>query len=278
MAIYVPNTEIVGISSGQVPADMREHANSVCAIVNQAQIDRNGKPKTALFGLGFTAGAYGDKYFGEQLCGPYLKTIPTVWGEGSGTGFAVGKMLIATAYHVVEDHAPKTLRAVFGLDLDARGSNRRQCQVFDIDRVHAFDRQRDWALLVLRKPLGKERPALPLASAVELERLALNAPLAMIGHPFGQPMQYATGQFIGQRDTSDLAAKIAGFTGNSGSPVFALGRLGKVIGIYKSHDHEEDFEEKREPPHHRCWDYKRVQMGVAQRDLLAAISPLVEYI
>jgi len=134
--------------------------------------------------------------------------------EGSGTGFVVGKNLIATCLHVVGEGRRVQVRLADGSKLDVLA-------------VHAWDRKLD--LAVLRVKGGEDLKALPLGDS---SKLIQGAPVVAIGNPMGLTGSVVQGVLSARRETElgkMLQLAIPVEPGNSGGPV--LDREGRVHGI-----------------------------------------------
>ncbi|MDG1832892.1 MAG: S1C family serine protease, partial [Verrucomicrobiota bacterium] len=134
--------------------------------------------------------------------------------EGSGTGFIVGKNLIATCLHVVGEGRRVQVRLADGKKLE-------------VVSVHAWDRKLD--LAVLRVKGGDDLKALPLGNS---SKLIQGAPVVAIGNPMGLTGSVVQGVLSARRETEMgemLQLAIPVEPGNSGGPV--LDREGRVHGI-----------------------------------------------
>ena len=134
--------------------------------------------------------------------------------EGTGTGFVVGKNLIATCLHVVGEARPVHVRFGDGKKLE-------------VVAVHAWDRKLD--LAVLRVKGGESLKALPLGDS---GKLVQGAPVVAIGNPMGLTGSVVQGVLSARRDIGlgkMLQLAIPVEPGNSGGPV--LDREGRVHGI-----------------------------------------------
>ena len=134
--------------------------------------------------------------------------------EGTGTGFVVGKNLIATCLHVVGEARPVHVQFGDGKKLE-------------VVAVHAWDRKLD--LAVLRVKGGESLKALPLGDS---GKLVQGAPVVAIGNPMGLTGSVVQGVLSARRDMElgeMLQLAIPVEPGNSGGPV--LDREGRVHGI-----------------------------------------------
>ena len=134
--------------------------------------------------------------------------------EGTGTGFVVGKNLIATCLHVVGEARPVHVRLGDGTKLEVLS-------------VHAWDRKLD--LAILRVKGGEELKALALGDSA---RLIQGAPVLAIGNPMGLEGSVVQGVLSARREMElgeMLQLAIPVEPGNSGGPV--LDQEGRVHGI-----------------------------------------------
>ena len=134
--------------------------------------------------------------------------------EGTGTGFVVGKNLIATCLHVVGEARPVHVRLGDGTKLEVLA-------------VHAWDRKLDLAILKIKG--GEALKALALGDSAKLIQ---GAPVVAIGNPMGLEGSVVQGVLSARRkmelgEMLQLAIPVE--PGNSGGPV--LDREGQVHGI-----------------------------------------------
>ena len=134
--------------------------------------------------------------------------------EGSGTGFVVGKNLIATCLHVVGEARAVHVRLGDGKKLK-------------VEAVQAWDRKLD--LAVLRVAGGEGLKALPLADS---SNLVQGTEVLAIGNPMGLTGSVVQGLLSARREFDQvemLQLAIPVEPGNSGGPI--LDREGRVHGI-----------------------------------------------
>jgi len=134
--------------------------------------------------------------------------------EGSGTGFVVGKNLIATCLHVVGEARAVHVRLGDGKKLK-------------VEAVQAWDRKLD--LAVLRVAGGEGLKALPLADS---SKLVQGTEVLAIGNPMGLTGSVVQGLLSARREFDQvemLQLAIPVEPGNSGGPI--LDREGRVHGI-----------------------------------------------
>lgn len=142
-----------------------------------------------------------------------------------GTGFLVGRDVVATARHVVEQIEGKdvrNIRFVFGYrmltDTTARTSIANS-QIYSGVQVLAQSPHTvgaDWALVRLDRPVPDHRVANVRRSGMP----ALGTPVHAIGHPKGLPLKLADQAVVTKVGTSDFLTNLDTFQGNSGCPVF----------------------------------------------------------
>ena len=134
--------------------------------------------------------------------------------EGSGTGFVVGKNLIATCLHVVGEARTVHVRLENGEKLKVEG-------------IQAWDRKLD--LAILRVMGGDDLKPLPLADS---SKLIQGAEVVAIGNPMGLTGSVVQGLLSARREFNQvemLQLAIPVEPGNSGGPI--LDREGRVHGI-----------------------------------------------
>jgi len=156
----------------------------------------------------------------EQLTKSAGKSIVvvTVTGRGGqqqglGSGFVVGKGLIATNLHVVGEARPIQVQFADGAK-------------YDVKAIHASDRRLDLALLKIE---ATDRPILAMGDSDTLKQ---GQPVIALGNPQGLKHSVVTGTVSGRREIDgrnmiQLAIPIE--PGNSGGPL--LDMLGRVHGI-----------------------------------------------
>nr|BDT28709.1 serine protease [Bacteriovorax sp. HI3] len=149
------------------------------------------------------------------------------------TGFLIGPDLMATAGHCFQTSEDCMMKKVI-FDVDSKKQTKKgysvlNSNVFSCKSIVAqsFDGESDFTIIKLdRAP--KKRPALKLNLK---NKIADNARVFMIGHPFGLPLMLSKSAKV-NRNTSDISftAGLDSFEGNSGSPVFNASTL-EVEGI-----------------------------------------------
>ncbi len=149
------------------------------------------------------------------------------------TGFLIGPDLMATAGHCFQTSEDCMMKKVI-FDVDSKKQTKKgysvlNSNVFSCQSIVAqsFDGESDFTIIKLDR-VPKKRPALKLNLK---NKIADNARVFMIGHPFGLPLMLSKSAKV-NRNTSDLTftAGLDSFEGNSGSPVFNASTL-EVEGI-----------------------------------------------
>lgn len=163
-----------------------------------------------------------------------------------GTGFLVGKGIIATNAHVVALLSRGTMELQRGqatIDF-TKERGRFEVQSLDIVSVLALDEDHDLALLALADDVAA-RP--PLVSCEDAS-LPLNASVVAIGYPLDDPVRNPLfisvlfrGIFGVKRAAPGRVVSLKGallshdcstLGGNSGSPVFSMAS-GKLVGVHR---------------------------------------------
>lgn len=149
------------------------------------------------------------------------------------TGFLIGPDLMATAGHCFQTSEDCMMKKVI-FDVDSKKQTKKgysvlNSNVFSCQSIVAqsFDGESDFTIIKLDR-VPKKRPALKLNLK---NKIADNARVFMIGHPFGLPLMLSKSAKV-NNNTSDLTftAGLDSFEGNSGSPVFNANTL-EVEGI-----------------------------------------------
>lgn len=171
---------------------------------------------------------------------------PRIHGATPLTGFLVTRRHLLTAAHGIRGDS-RDLIALFDFTPE-----RLALPDTDGVRRYRFEPGR-WARIT-RTIAASEGPASPDYAILELDREPAERALlpcaidgaigpgdrvSMIGHPFGQPIKVTIGQahdptqhaHVLAREGAFLTTTLDAFRGNSGSPVFAIGRAG-VIAVH----------------------------------------------
>jgi hypothetical protein len=173
-------------------------------------------------------------------------THPRIQSAAPLTGFLVTRQHLLTAAHGLPGEAGE-LMALFDFtpdrlappDIDGvrryRFEPGRWARVARVVAANRGPESGDYAILELdRAPPGRSPTSCAVGRGVEPD-----APVAMIGHPFGQPVQITIGDprtpsthaRALAADGGRLASTLAASRGHSGSPVLALDRDG-VIAVH----------------------------------------------
>lgn len=171
---------------------------------------------------------------------------PRIHGATPLTAFLVTRRHLLTAAHGIRGDC-RDLIALFDFTPDRLGTP-------DADGVRRYRFGPGRWMRVSRMIAAREGPGSPDYAILELDREpADRAPLpcvidgavgpgdrvAMIGHPFGQPVKATIGEAhdstaqarVVAREGAFLTTTLDAFRGNSGSPVLAIGRAG-VIAVH----------------------------------------------
>ncbi len=149
------------------------------------------------------------------------------------TGFMVGKDLMASAGHCFmteEDCANRKI--IFDVDTKKQSSKGYAVftsNVFECKEIisQQMDGDKDYVVIRLKRA-PKNRPALKLNTK---GKIADEARVFMIGHPFGMPLMHSKKAAVaGNSSETIFTAGLDSFIGNSGSPVINAKTL-EVEGI-----------------------------------------------
>lgn len=188
-------------------------ADSVVALVAASSITDNGDGTSTLAGPQFAARYQlcPDEPFGNQ---PVIAFC---------TGFLVDPSIIATAAHCVQESNLKSVRFVFGFEMENATTAETTIpnrEIYQGSRI--LGRQiglegTDWALVQLDRPVLNH----PCVRIRRGNKIADNSGVHVIGHPCGLPKKYAGDATV--RDNTSaryFVANLDTYGGNSGSPVF----------------------------------------------------------
>lgn len=132
---------------------------------------------------------------------------------GVGTGFVVGKGLIATNFHVVGQGRPITVETAEG-------------KSHEVISVEAYDKKKDLALIRIK---DTSVPPLPLGDS---KRIREGQSIVVLGNPRGLKHSVVTGVVSSVRDVNGqkmIQLAIPVERGNSGGPV--VDDQGRVLGV-----------------------------------------------
>lgn len=158
------------------------------------------------------------------------------------TAFLVGKDLVLTAGHCINESNFKKLKLVFGLQMaqptTAKKFNKQKLlatRVYEIIEVISLNTFRepgaervqdvDWSLCKINRSVEDVDPL----EIGEDEDLAISKKICTIGHPDGLLLQISSGAISAISDQI-FFSPITGFKGTSGSPAIDL-LTGKILGI-----------------------------------------------
>lgn len=197
-------------------------AKATVALVDAADTRKNKDGSTTL--LSETLGQR------ENLCaGERFARQPTA---AFCSGVLVGKDLVATAGHCVDEVSLPTTRFVFSYRmLDAATPRTRIAaeNIYEGKSVLARKQDNtgaDYALVRLTRAVSGRAPL-----KIARTKIAGNAPIYVLGYPTGLPLKFADGaRVMGNGEAPYFTANLDTFAGNSGSPVFDAGKY-EVAGI-----------------------------------------------
>ncbi len=179
-----------------------------------------------------------------------IKDEPAVWMVG--TGFAISRYEMLTAWHVVTDVLAEVdstdaadLRVVTGYYRKSSASSKPTYRMLEVEKAERLMRggqHVDVGKLTMKDPLDGGDVCDVLTN--------VNWPsdddhVLVMGHPLGQPLKHTEGKLVDvdpHGDRSSAHARFSGFAGNSGSPVFWKGKL---MGIFVAGDWPAEFAAQR---------------------------------
>jgi len=220
---------------------VRKIADSVAAIFRAKDVIDNGDgtvslPETTLASEYAAAGT------------PLCKSEP-FQRQPSGavcTAFLVGKDVMATAGHCLDESNMKARRLVFGYRMRPDGTAVTTVQASDVYQATEIlgrkeeDAGADWAVVRLDREVTGRTPLTVRQSG----KVDDGQSLFVMGHPIGLPLKYAGSAAVRRNKPADFfIANLDTFGGNSGSPVFNATTLA-VEGILVRG--EQDFVPKGE--------------------------------
>lgn len=169
---------------------------------------------------------------------------------GFCTGFLASPDLMVTAAHCLRtDVDCRNTSIVFGFyghkegwsSLDIPADRAFRCKSL-IARKYDAATGTDYAVFRLDRPVGPDRPPLPLQRQSMIRQ---GAPLVMLGFPNGTPLKVATGGVLGEQTNTWFRTDLEAFIGHSGAPVVNADSM-LVEGIIVRG--EDDYVERGE-----CW-------------------------
>ena len=160
----------------------------------------------------------------------------------SGTAFLVGKDLVLTAGHVIEDRDVRNdsigLSFIFGFKYDKYhnidSNSFLNFNIYEGKQIlyKVNDESGDWAIIKLNREVSEYQEIAPIHFDFEYSN---GYNISGIGHPMGLPMKYTNDAIITRIGKNFIDTSLDTFWGNSGSPILAIkeGKFG-VIGIMSS--------------------------------------------
>jgi hypothetical protein len=148
------------------------------------------------------------------------------------TGVLVDEDIVLTAAHFANEKNVIDLRFVFDFVMQGPKTPVTRIHEKDIYKgVEILQRfhnpESDWTLVKLdRNVAGRE------AVKLSKEKVFLEQPVYVIGHPCGLPLKFASGAYVGDVDTSDsyFMADLDIYSSNDGSPIYSA-ETHELIGI-----------------------------------------------
>lgn len=150
------------------------------------------------------------------------------------TGFLVKNDTIATAAHCAKESNLQNLRFVFGFKIESQNSSTTAPpipheNIYEgikvIERVYDRTSAADWSLVKLDRSVAGH----PIVTLCR-EKISLNQPVYILGHPVGLPLKYSAEAWVRDISNASFAADLNVYCGSSGSPVFRRDTH-EVIGI-----------------------------------------------
>ena len=191
------------------------------------------------------------------------------------TGFLIGEGLMAPAGHCFqtpEDCATKKI--IF--DVDQKKQTRNGYGTFTVNVyeckeivAQSYFNNEDYAIIKLDR-VPKKRPALKLNLK---SKIANDARVFMIGHPFGLPLTYSRSTKVNNNSDRDIfTAGLDSFEGNSGSPVFNAKTL-EVEGILVNGQQDLVLDSKNECYRNQTYEEEKGAEGVFR---ISGLLPFLE--
>lgn len=141
------------------------------------------------------------------------------------TAFFVGKDIVVTAGHCVDETDVKNSRFLFDFRMP-RDGNHPETLIVENDRIYRgvellgrelTQNGPDWAVVRVDRPIA-DRPALRIRTSGKIDE---GTDVYVIGHPSGLPAKFADGAIVRDNSNDDFfVSNLDTYGGNSGSPVF----------------------------------------------------------
>lgn len=249
--------------SMNTPQKIKEMATGISYLVDKRLVSHQSATQSVIYGQSLREqdNLCSDEKFSENLT------------AGFCTGFLVGKDIIVTAGHCVNEESKcKNTSFVFGVNNAKEGNTK-----FSILRSNIYSCKKiltsfykkgtpyDYAIIQLDREV-KYRHVFVLGDD---NKVTEKSKVAMLGHPNGLALTYSAPAPVTQTwDTNVFRTTLDSFSGNSGSPVFDLATE-KVMGILTGG--QNDFEENGS-----CKNYARYDYGSERVTRISKIKTIVE--
>lgn len=139
------------------------------------------------------------------------------------SGFLASPKVIASAGHCVNEYTLFKTAIVFNLKISDNYQDQSRITVSAEDVYFAVgivgkkeSGNNDWSLIELDRPVLNH---IPLTITRRKKKIAINAPLIVIGHPWGFPRKYDSGGQVQKSSGLYFNANLDTYGGNSGSAV-----------------------------------------------------------
>ena len=191
-----------------------DSASGVACLIDTVDLEDNGDGTSTIRTVSFKNA--------QLLCdGETFAEQPT---SAFCSGFLVGKQLLATAGHCVNNNNLARTRIVFGFEMLDEDKANVVIPNEDIYSGISFVAHRlesagaDYAVIKLDRPVTSDHAILPLRRTGKIED---GKAVYVIGHPSGLPVKYAPNAIVRDNDSTEFfVANLDTYGGNSGSPVF----------------------------------------------------------
>ncbi len=233
--------------SMKAPQKVREMATGISYLVDKRLVSHQSAIESVIYGQTLREQ--------DNLCSDEKFSENTT--AGFCTGFLVGKDIIVTAGHCVNEESKcKNTSFVFGVN-HAKEEHRqfkiRRDNVYSCKKVltsfYKKGTSYDYAVIQLDREV-KYRHVFVLGDD---NKVTEKSKVAMLGHPNGLALTYSAPAPVTQTwDTHVFRTTLDSFSGNSGSPVFDLATE-KVMGILTGG--QDDFEENGSCKNYAYYDY-----------------------